>query len=193
MGTNYGVGGQTMFKPEHLPTGDHSSYWTRAQYQQVLTSNATIIVLMLGTNDAKTNRFAEYGSFFASDYEAMVKSFLAMPSKPKVLTMVPPPLYVNDAYGMNQTVINSVFPGNGPAGVRTIATKLGLDTPIDLYSLFQAHCPVSGGTPGHGNNNTDTYCDWIGSGGKDGCHPDDTGYGEIASLVATTIRALTDE
>ena len=27
-------------------------------------------------------------------------------------------------------------------------------------------------------------CDWVGSGGTDGCHPDDVGYGQVAKAVA---------
>merc|ERR1712151_1245971 len=91
---------------------------------------------------------------------------------------------------MNQSVINTIFPGNGPAGVGTIAFELGLAPPIDLFEMFQAHCPVKGGTPGHANNNTDVHCDWIGNGGKDACHPNNVGYEKIASLVAFEIKGV---
>ena len=45
--------------------------------------------------------------------------------------------------------------GDGPAGVRTVAKNSGLEAPIDLFSLWQRHCPVTGGTPGHNPNKTD--------------------------------------
>ena len=155
-----------------------------------LNSSSEIVVLMLGTNDAKANRWAmNTPSIFADDYQAMAKSFLGMPSKPKVFVMVPPPLYRDGTYGMNQTVINTLFPGGGPAGVRTIAAALKLPASqvIDIYSLMQQHCPVVGGTPGHAQNSTDVYCDWIGSGGKDACHPNDIGYGQLAAAVRRAI------
>eukprot|EP01051_Picozoa_sp_SAG22_P015119 SAG22_NODE_1932_length_3292_cov_1.713749_2_plen_174_part_00 len=127
-----------------------------------------------------------------SDYSDMIASFKRMPSKPRILLMVPPPLYRNGVYGMNQTVINSIFPA-GPgvaASVRGIAKTAGLSAPlVDLFSLFQRHCPVTGGTPGHPNNDTDVNCDWVGSGGADGCHPNDIGYGQVATLVAAAIHA----
>ena len=113
----------------------------------------------------------------------MLATFMAMPSKPVVHVMVPPPLYMDGRYGMNQTVINSIFPGASEAGIRAIAKKAGLSTPIDIYSLFQAHCPLVPGTPGHAANSTDQPCNWIGSGGLDGCHPNDAGYGEVAAAV----------
>ena len=125
-----------------------------------------------------------------------------MASRPTIHLMVPPPLYVNGAYGMNQSVINTIFPGETAAGIRPIAKvgieprilaltlsldvdseAMGLGTPIDLYGLFQAHCPVKGGTTGHPPNNTDTPCDWLGSGGRDGCHPSNSGYGKVAAAV----------
>ena len=84
-------------------------------------------------------------------------------------------------------MINTVFPGGGPASVRGIAAKAGLPPPIDLFSLFEKHCPVTGGTPGHAANDTDVNCDWVGSGGTDGCHPNDIGYGQVAALVAAAI------
>ena len=45
--TNLGLGGRTMMK-----TGD-SPYWNEPEYQQALNANADMIILMLGTNDAK--------------------------------------------------------------------------------------------------------------------------------------------
>ena len=78
-----------------------------------------------------------------------------------------------------------------PALVPQIAKANKLPPPVDLYSLFQKHCPVGGGTPGHPNNGTDTPCDWIGSGGLDGCHPDDYGYLQVAMAVRDALHANT--
>lgn len=198
--TNYGVGGRTMFKQQHLPPGDMVSYWNTTQYHQALASASDIVVLMLGTNDAKDSRWAMSSHTFPTDYADMARSFLALSPKPKLYVMVPPPLYRDGRYNMNQTVINSLFPGSGPAAVRTIAEALGLPTSqvIDIYSLFQKQCPVAGGTPGHAPNATDVPCDWIGwcSGvnstqclGIDGCHPNDVGYGHVARLVHAAISS----
>ena len=56
-----------------------------------------------GTNDAKANRWANWSTAFPRDYADMLASFQKMPSKPKVFVMVPPPLYRNGVYDMNQT------------------------------------------------------------------------------------------
>lgn len=109
--------------------------------------------------------------------------FQALPSKPTVHIMVPPPLYMDGRYGMNQTVINTLFPELVPE----IAKKSNLALPVDLYSMYQKLCPVLPGTPGHAPNTTDVYCSIVGSGGKDGCHPNDVGYGLIAAAVKDAI------
>ena len=179
---NFGEGGRTMLK-----RGDNP-YWVSPGYKAALASNATLLVLMLGTNDAKFRNWDTLAGDFPGDYADMIASFAAMPSKPKIWLMVPPPLYRDGTYGMNQTVINTLFPGQeGADAVRTLAKAARLPEPIDLFSLFQAHCPVAGGTPGHPENSTLVPCDWIARGGADACHPNDTGYGKIAEAVKAAI------
>jgi acyl-CoA thioesterase-1 len=40
----------------------------------------------------------------------MVKSFQAMKPQPEIFIMIPPPLYKDGVYLMNQTVINEIYP-----------------------------------------------------------------------------------
>jgi len=179
---NFGEGGRTMLKRGYNP------YWASAGYKAALASNASLLILMLGTNDAKYQNWGRFADAFPADYAEMLANFVAMPSHPQVWLMVPPPLYREGTYGMNQTVINSIFPAaKGPAAVRSLASAAALAAPIDLYSRFQAHCPVTGGTPGHPSNKTLTPCDWIARGGTDACHPNDVGYGQIATAVKEII------
>ena len=182
---NFGAGGRTMLKKGDNP------YWRTGPLKQALASQPDIVVLMLGTNDAKFRNWGPLHDEFPVDYQAMIADFKNVTSSsgaaPKIYLMVPPPLYQNNRYGMNQTVINTLFPGDGPAGVRTLARAAGLPAPIDLFSLFQSHCPVLGGTPGHAPNNTDVPCDWIASSGRDACHPSDVGYGKLAEAVKAVI------
>ena len=67
--------------------------------------------------------------------------------------------------------------------VPRVALENKLPPPIDLFGMYEGHCPIAYGTPGHPSNATDQPCDWIGCGGVDACHPDDVGYGEIAKAV----------
>ena len=176
---NFGAGGRTMLKKGDQP------YWTTGPLRFALESKPDIVVLMLGTNDAKVNNWRPLHAEFPVDYKTMIDTFKNLTNVPKIYLMVPPPLYQDGAYGMNQTVINSLFPGDGVAGVNTLAKASGLDAPIDLFSLWEGHCPVLGGTPGHPANKTHVLCDWIAKG--DACHPSNEGYGKLAAAVKAKI------
>ena len=176
---NFGAGGRTMLKKGDQP------YWTTGPLRFALESKPDIVVLMLGTNDAKVNNWRPLHAEFPVDYKTMIDTFKNLTNVPKIYLMVPPPLYQDGAYGMNQTVINSLFPGDGVAGVNTLAKASGLDAPIDLFSLWEGHCPVLGGTPDHPANKTHVLCDWIAKG--DACHPSNEGYGKLAAAVKAKI------
>mmetsp|Transcript_2937 Transcript_2937/g.5598 ORF Transcript_2937/g.5598 Transcript_2937/m.5598 type:complete len:252 (+) Transcript_2937:4-759(+) len=180
--SNFGSNGRTMLKSSDYP------YWNTSQYQAALDSNPDIVVLMLGTNDAKYYNWGPHSSEYPIDYLDMVSVFQSLPSRPQVFTMIPPPLYKDGQYDMNQTVINSFYPGTDlPGSIRAIAQTAGLPPPIDLFDVFQAHCPVVQGTPGHNASHELVTCDWIAHGGTDACHPNNSGYGQIAQAVKHTL------
>jgi len=130
--SNFGVNGRTMLK-----NGDYP-YWNTTEYQAVLHSDPDIVVLMLGTNDAKYYNWGPHSSEYPADYLDMINVFKSLPSRPQVHIMIPPPLYKDGQYDMNQTVINSFFPGASlPGSIRAIAQKAELPPPIDLFDVFQ--------------------------------------------------------
>lgn len=180
---NYGVGGTTL-----LRRADHP-YWNTSNFEKATSSNADVVVIMLGTNDAKKNNWEHLAPSYPADYQAMLDVFASMASRPRILIMTPPPLYKDGRYGMlraparriaqkaaagslpesrrvsrrvdTETAINSDLPKLVPQ----VATAGGLPPPIDLFGLWERHCPIASGTPGHPPNATDTPCDWIGCGG----------------------------
>ena len=175
--TNYGVGGRTLLKHADAP------YWNTSQFVQATTSNADIVVIMLGTNDAKKQNWEHLHNQYSSDYADLIEAFNQMASNPTILIMTPPPLYRDGRYGMLQTAINSDLPRLVP----TVAKTARLAPPVDLFGLYEAHCPIASGTPGHAPNATDEPCSWIGCGGVDACHPDNVGYGKVAAAVRDAI------
>lgn len=141
--TNLGACGATMLKK-----GD-SPYWKRSQFNTLTSSKWDIITIMLGTNDAKDpddhgpNNWQHDcsgpaahtdGCSFAEDYKDMVDLVRTLGTTagvaPKVYGVIPPALMEQFAYGMNQTVINSVFPDLVPL----IAKDNKLDGTIDVFS-----------------------------------------------------------
>lgn len=81
------------------PCSGNCSYWGSSQFQATIESNPDIITIMLGTNDAKwCNWYGPVnglptgaGTQFAADYTRMIRLFKALPSKPKVFVVLPPP------------------------------------------------------------------------------------------------------
>jgi lysophospholipase L1-like esterase len=104
--TNYGVGGVTMLRHGDAP------YWNTKAYTNAVASKSDIVIIMLGTNDAKRNNWgnATLASEYPSDYAAMIANFRAANPAAKIWNMVPLPLYKDGVYNMNQTVINTVLP-----------------------------------------------------------------------------------
>jgi hypothetical protein len=137
---NFGAGGRTMLKKADNP------YWKTGPLKQALASKPAIVVLMLGTNDAKFTNGNWKGANIAQfpiDYKSMIDEFVALDTSPTVYLMVPVPLYQHQRYGMNQTVINTLFPGDGPAGVRTLAKASGLPAPIGKEMIYLSFPSIS--------------------------------------------------
>ena len=102
----------------------------------------------------------------------MGQTFQALESSPELFIMVPPPLYKDGTYSMNQTVINEVFPKIIPS----LGQNLGLDEDhiIDIFSAM-------GGTE---MNQFELFCDGQNC---DACHPNDSGYTFMASQIYKTL------
>ena len=157
---NLANSGRTMMRRGDYP------YWNEIQYQLALSSEADFVFIMLGTNDSKYFQWNE--TAYIEDYRAMASSFLAMPSSPKIYFMIPPPLYQDNAYSMNQRVINSVLPRVIPQIAESLSQPS--ESVIDIFSemggehLSEWHLFCNG-------QNCDT------------CHPNDAGQAFIAKAV----------
>ena len=112
-------------------------------------------------NDGHTGRVP-----FTNDYHSMIDLFKQFSSKPVIYTAIPPPLYKDSVYGMNQTVINDVFPTLIPS----INAHNALPHPaIDVFGAL-------GGAKLQ-------HPEWS----ADGCHPNDVGYTHLAAAVMAGI------
>merc|ERR1719482_2582049 len=128
----------------------NSPYWQRGQYKTLTSNKWDIIIIMLGTNDAKDpgdhgpNNWLHNcggpdhttldGCTFADDYKSMidvVRHLGTTDAGPKIFIAIPPPLMQLDSIGANQTVINSVYPKLIP--MINKANELPHDS-IDIFS-----------------------------------------------------------
>lgn len=195
--TNLGACGSTMLKKGNSP------FWKRPQYSALTAGKWDIVTIMLGTNDAKDpgsrgpnnwqhdcggpDQTTIEGCSFAEDYKSMIeliKTLGTTPAGPKIYVMIPVPLFQQGAYGMNETVINGVYPKLVPLIQKDNAGVLG---PIDLYSQmggvsdWQAKFPKSCSL-----DSTFAPCKlWCDKQSCDQCHPNDDGYHKLAELIQT--------
>merc|ERR1712190_147355 len=192
-----GACGSTMLKKGNSP------YWKRSQFTALNNAKWDIIVIMLGTNDAKDpgdhgpnkwlhdcggpNHTTLEGCSFAEDYKSMidlVRTLGTTPAGPKIYAQIPPPLMAKYSIGANQTVINSVYPKLVPL-IQKANKVLG---PIDVYTgmggvtdwetKFPASCTLD-------TAKTFAPCAWwCDKQSFDQCHPNNDGYTQMASIVA---------
>ena len=114
--TNLGACGSTMMKTANSP------YWQRPQYKTLTANKWDILIIMLGTNDAKDQ--ASHGPAnwphnctkngmdidltcpFAVDYASMVSLVQTLGTKagtsPKIYSAIPPPLMQKDSIGASR-------------------------------------------------------------------------------------------
>jgi lysophospholipase L1-like esterase len=93
--SNFGVSGRTLLKKGDFP------YWNEAKYQSALKSEPDVVISMLGTNDTKPQNW-KFEDEFAADYAELVKSFQALPSKPRILVCRPCPVPEPGNFGINE-------------------------------------------------------------------------------------------
>ena len=90
------------------------AYWDQPTYQQAMTSKPDIVTIMLGTNDAKGCNWDRTpdgvqgkGDLFKNDYKDMIEKFRALPTKPKIYVVLPPPLFPPWPYNMSETAVSA--------------------------------------------------------------------------------------
>jgi lysophospholipase L1-like esterase/pimeloyl-ACP methyl ester carboxylesterase len=121
---NYGVSGTTLLRKGNRP------YWATEQYNQSLSSNPNIVLIKLGTNDSKAaNR--PFHAELKTDLTTMVNRYRQLPTKPRVILLLPVPSFVKDSNDIYDPVIkNAIHPA-----IKEVAFELGLEL-IDLHQLL---------------------------------------------------------
>ncbi len=148
---NYGYSGRTVGSTADRP------YANETLYQKSLAFQPDIVVFMLGSNDSKPFNWNK--TQFKKDYKALVETYRALDSRPRIYLVVPTPVYpVNGAvkYNIDGDVLqNEIVPLT-----RQLADELDLPV-IDMNAPFLGH--------------PDFF--------SDGCHPNRDGALLYAQLV----------
>jgi acyl-CoA thioesterase-1 len=87
---NFGAGSTTVLLNSETP------YMKTNVFQSALEFQPTIVIIMLGTNDAQPN-LEIYNATFVSDYVKLVASVKGLLSESKIWVVLPPPIFSNQS------------------------------------------------------------------------------------------------
>ncbi len=157
LGTNYfvgnfGVSGSTVSLNSTRP------YMNQSAFQKAEDFKPNVVVIMLGTNDARTD-LSQYNKTFEATYDQLVSSFQNLESNPQIFVVDSPPIFTNNPDYNNTYLVNNVI-----AQIDNVANNLSLPA-VDIYDAF--------------TNHSDYF--------MDGIHPNIEGTALIASEVDNAI------
>lgn len=151
---NFSRGGATLMKNGNYP------YWNLSEFGNAVAYEPDLVVIKLGTNDAKPYNIPAHPGEFERDMNALIDTFISLPSKPHIFLCLPVPSFrIN--FDINDTITTQeVLPV-----LKKIASERTGITLIDLYSLFREKSELF----------------------PDGVHPDKEGARQIASIIQQSI------
>ena len=162
IGTNFLVGNKGLSGSTLLTNGD-LPYFGSSTYAGSLKFSPAVIVIMLGSNDSKSQNWV-YGTNFYSNYVNLIGTYTNLASHPRVLICTPPPVFNNGYAGINPGIVAT----NISPIIRQLGADLGLQV-IDMQALLA----------GHG--------EWF----PDNVHPNSQGAMVMAAIVYSSVAGDT--
>lgn len=120
--TNFGVSGATL-----LNTGD-KPYQKTAAFPKALAYLPNVVVIMLGTNDTKSQNW-KFKDQFVADYKDLIGKFKALSSQPRIFIALPVPVVGEGRFGINEPTLEEEMP---------LITALAQDQNVGLIDLHAA-------------------------------------------------------
>lgn len=145
---NFGVGGSTVLLDTDMP------YLYQPAFLWAKNFQPSIAVVMLGTNDARTDNFRSIDNFIA-DYMKLINEIESIKTKPKIFLVKPPPIFDNNLYLEGDNFSEEIIPR-----IERIADALNFPV-IDVYGQLEIHPEYF----------------------TDGVHPNNEGYIIIATEI----------
>lgn len=149
---NAGESGGTM------QTDGNKPYWNQKDLYNVLVYQPDVVVIMLGTNDSKTDNWNAVS--YERDYQIMIDTLLNMKSKPQIYLCSPPPAY-SAAWSISDSTIQ--------AGVIPIVNRIAEKNKLPVIDVYNSMTNMSDLFP-------------------DGIHPDEKGIKIMAEIIAKGIK-----
>lgn len=154
---NFGYSGHTVSSKGDRP------YINTKLYNKSLAFAPNIVVIMLGSNDAKASNMQSKAEL-KSEYIKIIRSYLSLDSVKRVIIMSPTPVWQvkgKNPYGIQPSVVATDIHDMA----KEISEDLQLEY-IDLFAIFKDKAALF----------------------KDGAHPNAEGAGLIAQTVLQTIN-----
>jgi lysophospholipase L1-like esterase len=123
---NFGMDGATV------NFDSNRTYYFSDEYFAARGFLPTTVIIMLGTNDARTTIYSQI-DHFVSDYEHMIGKVENFSSKPQIFLVEPPPIYSNTMNLNGTNLVQGVIPR-----IQQVADKLHLPI-IDIYTPLLNH------------------------------------------------------
>ena len=120
---NFGVSGRTM-----LRKGDHP-YWNEKAYQDAMEFKPDVVIIKLGSNDTKPQNWVHVEEF-ENDCRDLVKSFLALESKPRVFLCRPVPVFGQGNFDITEENLQQLMPR-----IEAVAAELNVGV-IDMHAAL---------------------------------------------------------
>jgi len=123
---SFGIMGATVLFDTYHP------YWEEDDFSEAQEFLPDIVVIMLGTNDARPDNFGSIDNF-VGDYIKIIKQIQLLGTKPKVFIVKPPPIFENVVELVPENFSEEIIPR-----IEEVANTLNLEI-IDVYSVMQNH------------------------------------------------------
>ncbi|MGO8807104.1 MAG: GDSL-type esterase/lipase family protein [Candidatus Bathyarchaeia archaeon] len=151
---NFGVSGATVDLNTDKP------YFFEPAFKNAEAFEPTTVIIILGTNDARTDNYQQINSFVA-DYEKIITRIQTLSSKPQIFLVEPPPIF-NNTLDLNGTnFAEGVIPR-----IEQVASTLKLPI-INVYTPLINHPEYF----------------------PDGVHPNSEGAQIIANIIYKAINS----
>lgn len=151
---NLGRSSTTMMRKGDFP------YWTAKEYTDIFRYHPDIVIIKLGTNDAKLFQWNK--DEYKSSYQAMIDTLKTIDTNPRIILCTPVPPQVT-----RWEITDSVVGGEVRPLVKQIAAENNLEL-IDLYEVV--------------GTNPELFA-------RDGIHPNAEGAKVIANAIANHLKA----
>ncbi len=125
---NFGNSGSTLLKKGNKP------YWEQPEFQASMAFQPDIVIILLGTNDAKAVNWLSHKDEFKSDYLGLIRTYRQLSSTPKIVVGIPLPVFTapNAPNGIKKEYLEQEI----IQIIQGIAEDQHLPT-IDFYTAFR--------------------------------------------------------